>query len=251
MIKSDKEIKLIREGGRILAQITQDLLKLVEPGASTKIFDKKARKLIEKVGAKSAFLGYKGYPAAVCTSINEEIVHSPPGERKLSSGDIFSLDIAIKYPAGAKGLITDMALTVPVGKIDKEAQALIQVTRGALEKAIKSLAPGSSTAQLGKIIQDFVENQGFYVIKRLVGHGVGRELHEPPPVPNFSFKGHGVVLKPGMTLAIEPMVAVGNSDAKLASDGLTYKTEDGSLAAHFEHTVLITEQGAEILTMNK
>lgn len=231
-----------------MAQITQDLVKLAEPGASTKIFDIKARELIGRAGAKPAFLGYKGYPAAVCACVNEEIVHSPPGERKLSSGDIFSLDIAIKYPAGGNGLITDMAVTVPVGKIGKKAQALIQVTRGALEKAVGSLVPGLSTARLGKVIQGFVESQGFYVIKRLVGHGVGRELHEPPSVPNFSFRGPGVVLKSGMTLAIEPMVALGNSDARLASDGLTYKTEDGSLAAHFEHTVLITEEGAEVLT---
>lgn len=239
----------MQEGGKLLAKILQRLVKRVEPGLPTEDLDKLARQLIKKAGGQPAFLNYQGFPAAICTSINEQIVHTPPGKRRLAPGDILSLDIAMRYPAKT-GLITDTAVTVPVGEISPTAQALIEVARGSLKLAIAKLKPQLTVAQLGGIIQNFVESRGFYVIRKLVGHGVGRKLHEPPMVPNFQskFQTRGFVLKEGMTIAIEPMVTATPTEARLAADGFTYETADGSLSAHFEHTVALTTTGARVLT---
>jgi methionyl aminopeptidase len=199
--------------------------------------------LIREAGALPAFLGYEGFPAALCVSVNEVIVHGVPGKQVLKEGDIVGLDLGIKY----KGLITDMAVTLPVGEISSEARRLISAARGALESAIGQARPKNRVGDIGFVVQKYVESLGFGVIRELIGHGVGYSVHEEPEIPNFGRRGDGPELKPGMVLAIEPMVSAGDWHIKQRPDG-SFATRDGSLAAHFEHTVAITGTGAEILT---
>jgi methionyl aminopeptidase len=250
IIKSQDEIKKMREGGRILADIMQKISDAVKPGITTSELNKLAEELIFKFGVKSSFKGYKSggyenvYPAALCASVNEEIVHAIPSGRFLMEGDIISLDCGIWH----KGLCTDMAVTVPVGKIDPETSRLIRVTKKALKRAFKKIRPGNTTGDIGNTVQRYVEDQGFNVVRNLVGHGVGREVHEDPAIPNFGKRRSGELLKTGMTIAIEPMVVMGDWKIDDCEDGFGVKTMDGALSAHFEHTVVVTESGCEVLT---
>lgn len=243
-LKNLQEIKILKEGGKLLAAIMAEISSQVKPGVTTGSLNIEAERLIRKAGASPAFLKYLGFPASLCVSVNEVIVHGVPGFYVLKEGDIVSLDLGIRY----KELITDMAVTLPVGEISEKAQKLITVTGEALWLAIDQALPGNSIGDIGFAIQNYVASQGFNVIKDLVGHGVGYEVHEEPEIFNFGERGAGPELKEGMVLAIEPMVSAGDWHIKQLKDG-SFVTRDGSLAAHFEHTVAITKSGAEILTL--
>ncbi|HCM36848.1 MAG: type I methionyl aminopeptidase [Candidatus Wildermuthbacteria bacterium RIFCSPLOWO2_02_FULL_47_9c] len=247
-VKSAGEIAIMREGGRILAQVLEELMGGVRPGMSTLELDKSAEEKIRKAGAKPAFLHYQGFPNTLCASLNNEVVHAIPSDKKiLKEGDILSLDLGLMY----KGYYSDIARTVPVGKISKEATRLVEVTKKALQLGTAKARPGATLGDIGYEIQRFVESEGFSVVRELCGHGIGKELHEEPQVLNFGERKIGLVLKEGMVLSIEPMVTAGEWNVKLAKDGQTYLTRDGSLAAHFEDTVAITAQGPEVLTRLK
>ncbi len=239
------DLERLREGGATLATILRALTRLVRPGVATAALDDAARGLMREHGASPSFLGYRQYPAAVCTSRNENIVHGIPSRTELlREGDILGLDIGILY----RGRITDMAVTVPVGRVTKAARRLIDVTRESLSRSIAALCPGMTTGDLGNVIQTYVEGEGFSVIRDLVGHGVGLAVHEDPMIPNFGTPGTGDALREGMVVAIEPMVSAGGWRVRTLRDGWTVATADGSLGAHFEHTVVITNDGADILT---
>lgn len=252
-IKTKEDIKKLKAGGKRLAQILRTLAQEVKPGVSTDYLNTRAEELINAGGDRSAFLHYtphgaeRPYPASLCVSINEDIVHGIPNEHPkiIQEGDIVSLDLGLIH----QGLITDHAVTVGVGKIDAEAQKLLDVTKKALEVGIKAARPGKKTGDIGFAIQSYVEPYKVGIIEELAGHGVGYEVHEDPYVPNYGIAGEGVLLKPGMVIAIEPMFTLGGIGIKLDKDGYTFKTKDGSRAAHFEHTIVITEKGAEILTV--
>ncbi len=253
-IKSKEEIQIMREGGKMLAEILKKLSAEVKPGITTEDLDKLARELILSYGVKSSFLGYGGYPAALCTSINDEIVHAIPSERKIREGDLVKLDFGIIH----KGFHTDSAITVLVsgGKDSVLKEKLLNVTRESLRIGISQAKAGNTLGDIGSAIQKFVESNGFNVIRDLVGHGIGRELHEPPQVLNYLSRperrdGHyaGEKLVAGMVIAIEPMVVTGKWQIKDGKDGFGFLTKDGGLAAHFEHTVAITIDGPEVLTM--
>lgn len=249
-LKSLEQIKIMKEGGKILADVLEILAGEIKIGISTKHLDELARKLLKERGAEAAFLNYspdflnKPYPAGLCVSVNEQIVHAIPSDRILKQGDIISLDLGVKY----KGLITDSAITIGIGKISREAEKLIDVTKKSLVMAIKEAKVGNHLGDISFAIQNHIEKNGFQVIKELCGHGVGLEVHEEPDILNFGKKGEGIELKEGMVLAIEPMAAIGNPKIKKSKDGFGYETYDGSLAAHFEHTVAVTKDGPMILT---
>ncbi len=239
------------EGGRILAKIMKRLAQEVRPGITTKELDHLAEKLILKAGGSCSFKGYKGngdssrpFPACLCASVNEEIVHVLPSERVLKEGDIVSLDLGLFY----KGFHTDMAITLPVGKVKPEALRLIRVTKKALKRALKKVKPGNTIGDIGNAIQRYVEKQGFNVVRELCGHGIGRQLHEEPQILNYGKRHSGELIKEGMVFCIEPMVTMGDWHIKRTKDGFGYQTKDGSLSAHFEHTVAITRRGYKILT---
>ena len=244
ILKTKEEIEIMARAGKILAKILDELKKEVKPGIRTKDLEIKARELMREYKVKPAFLGYEGYPASICTSVNDIIVHGIPSEYQLKEGDILSLDLGIKY----KGYYADMAVTLPVGKISEEAQRLIRVTKKALKRAIKKARPGNTIGDIGNTIQRYVEKRGFYVIKELCGHGIGRELHEEPQILNYGKRHTGAKLKEGMVFCIEPMVAMGGGRIKKAPDGFGYATADGSLSAHFEHMIAITKNGRKVLT---
>ena len=243
-IKSPEEIEKIAEGGRILAGIMEELKKKVRPGITTKELERVAETLILKSGGKCSFKGYEGFPACLCTSINEEIVHAIPSDRVLREGDIISLDLGIFY----KGFHSDMAITLPVGKVKPEVSRLIRVTKKALKRGIKKVRPGNTFGDVGNTIQRYVESQGFNVVRDLCGHGIGRDLHEEPKILNYGKRHTGEEIKEGMVFCIEPMVTVGDWKIKKTSDGYGYQTKDGSLSAHFEHTVAVIKNGCQILT---
>lgn len=243
-IYNENEIEILRQGGKILAKIIEELKKEVKPGVITKYLNKVAEDLVFSWGAKPSFKGFERFPAVLCTSINEEIVHAVPGKRKLKEGDVLSLDLGIRF----NGYCTDMAITIPVGKISKEAKKLIKITKEALKIGIKRAKPGSYLGDIGYVIQKYVEKNGFNVVQELVGHGVGKQVHEAPRIPNYGSPEEGAELKSGMVLAIEPMVTVGDWQVEKTKDGFGYKTVDNSLSAHFEHTIAITPKGPEILT---
>jgi methionyl aminopeptidase len=251
-IKTPQEIEMLREGGKRLSTILQAVALEVKPGVTTDYLNTKAEELITAGGDTSAFFHYqpKGaprpYPASLCVSINEEVVHGIPNEnpRVLKDGDIVSLDLGLIH----QNLITDHAVTVAVGKISKDTQKLLDVTKKALNVGIAAAKPGKKTGDIGYAIQNYVKKFKFGIIEELAGHGVGYSVHEDPFVPNYGNAGEGVLLKPGMVIAIEPMFSLGSPDIRLARDGYTFKTKDKSLAAHFEHTIVITDTGAEILT---
>lgn len=251
IIKTKEQIEIIREGGKILAEVLRKVAKKVAPGISTYELDKYAYDLIKEKGGIPAFLNYrpegapKAFPASLCTSVNNEIVHGIPSKTKiLKEGDIVSLDLGLKY----KGLFTDHAVTVPVGKISKKDQDLLDKTNKALEIGIWAACRGATVGDIGYAIESFV-NRKYGIVRELSGHGVGVKIHEDPYVPNYGKKSKGQKLIPGMIIAIEPMLNIGKDHIVSANDDWTIKTSDGSRSAHFEHTILITEGDAEILTV--
>ena len=244
-IKTPSEILLMREAGRIAAAVAEKLREAIKPGITTEELDKIAEEEIRRRGAVPAFKGYRGFPASVCTSINEEVIHGIPGRRKLKEGDIISLDLGICL----RGYYADHAFTVGVGKIKPLAQRLIKVTEEALRKGIEAARSGARLGDVSAAIQQHIEKNGFSVIREYVGHGIGRNLHEEPPIPNYGSPGRGPLLHKGMTLALEPMVSAGHWKTRVKEDGWTVVTADGSLAAHFEHTIVVGDGKAEILTI--
>lgn len=242
--KNPKEIEAMRRGGKILAEIILKLKAKVVPGITTKELDTYAEELMKEAGVLPSFKGYHGYPAVLCTSINEEIVHTIPGKKIVQKGDIIGLDCGVIVD----GMHTDHAITIGVGDITEENAKLIHATERALAIAINMIKPGVTVGDIGYAIQQYIEQQGFSIVRELTGHGVGHQLHEDPFIPNFGKKGHGASMKPGMTVAIEPIVNAGARYTKTLSDGWTIITKDGSQSAHFEHSLLITPKGCEILT---
>ncbi|MFH1656658.1 MAG: type I methionyl aminopeptidase [Candidatus Nealsonbacteria bacterium] len=244
-IKSEEEIKIMREGGKILAQIIKELEGKVKPGITTNYLDKVASDLVFKYKAEPSFKGYQGFPAVLCTSINEEIVHTAPSERELKDGDIISLDLGIFY----KGFHSDMAITVPVGdNVDSDALRLIKVTKKALKRGIRKTRADVTLGDIGNTIQRYVEDQGYGIVRDLCGHGIGKDIHEDPQVLNYGKRKTGLKLKIGMVICIEPMVTMGDYNLKKAKDGFSYITKDNSLSAHFEHTMAVTQNGCQVLT---
>ncbi|OGZ70311.1 MAG: type I methionyl aminopeptidase [Candidatus Staskawiczbacteria bacterium RIFCSPLOWO2_01_FULL_33_9] len=243
-IKSEEEIKIMAEGGKILASVLSQIEKMAKPGITTIELDRAAEALILKHGALPAFKGYEGFPYSLCASVNEEIVHGFPSEKILKEGDIIGLDLGVLY----KGYNTDMAVTVPVGNISFEAKRLIMVTKKALKRGIKKVRHGVTVGDIGNTIQRYIEDQGLGVVRDLCGHGIGKEVHEEPRIPNFGSRHKGEVLKEGMVICLEPMVTMGDWHLKKAKDGYGYETKDGSLSAHFEHTMAVTKNGVRVLT---
>lgn len=243
-IKSEPEIAAMRQAGRIVAAVLEVLKSRVKPGMKTEELDVIADREVTKLGAKSSFKGYRGYPANLCVSVNDEIVHGIPGDRILREGDIVSLDFGAIF-LGFQG---DAAITVGVGNISPEARSLIATTDGALKAGIAAVRDGARLGDVSATIQHYAESRGYSVVREYTGHGIGREMHEEPQVPNFGLPGTGPVLKKGMTLAIEPMVNIGDWQTKVGDNRWTVSTSDGSLSAHFEHTIAITDGEAEVLT---
>ncbi|MEA2113697.1 MAG: type I methionyl aminopeptidase [Patescibacteria group bacterium] len=244
IIKTHQEIEIMAQAGKILAGVMRELKNRVEPGITTKELDNLAEKLILSAGAKPAFKNYQGFPAALCASVNEQIVHGVPSGRKLVEGDILSLDLGVIH----NDFYSDMAVTVPVGAIEPEIGRLVRVTKKSLKRAIGRVKPGKTIGDVAQAIQSYAEGQGFQVVRELCGHGVGRRLHEEPEIPNFGQRHKGPTLKAGMVIAIEPMVVMGKPGIKIGPDGFTYQTADNSISAHFEHTMAVTEKGARVLT---
>jgi methionyl aminopeptidase len=244
IVKNPDEIGIMREAGRILARILGLLVEQVRPGIRTRELDRVFAREVARSGAKSSFKGYRGFPASICTSVNEEVVHGIPGDRILRDGDIVSLDAGVIY----KGFQGDAAVTVGVGQISDEARNLIRVTEGALQAGIEAARSRAHLGDVSAAIQQYVERKGLSVVREYTGHGIGRQMHEDPQIPNFGDPGEGPVLAEGMTLALEPMVNVGGWNTRVKEDRWTVITADGSLSAHFEHTIAITNGKAEILT---
>ncbi|MDI3280411.1 MAG: type I methionyl aminopeptidase [Bacillota bacterium] len=250
VLKSPQEIKAMRKAGQVVARVLAKLGEMIRPGITTGALDRAAEDLLREWGAVPAFKGYRPehartpFPASICTSVDNQVVHGIPGPRVLQEGQIVSIDVG----AIVDGFCGDAARTFPVGEISPEAARLLVVTEEALEKGIERARVGNRLSDISHAIQQWVEAHGFSVVRELVGHGIGRQMHEPPPVPNAGPPGRGPRLKPGMVLAIEPMVNAGAYGVKTKADGWTVVTEDGSLSAHFEHTVAITADGPQILT---
>lgn len=244
IIKSEREIALMRQAGRIVATVLSILMKKVKPGMKTKELDTIAGREVERLGGKPSFKGYRGFPANLCVSVNDEIVHGIPGERSLQEGDIVSLD----FGASFKGFQGDSAVTVGVGEISPRARELMATTEEALKAGIAAARPGARLGDVSSTIQKYAEAKGYSVVREYTGHGIGREMHEEPQIPNFGPAGTGPVLKKGMTMALEPMVNAGDWHTRVGDDQWTVFTADGSLSAHFEHTIAITDGEAEILT---
>lgn len=244
IIKSKNEIDSIARACQIAAKVLEELKKEVRPGITTAELDAKAGNLITGFKATPAFKGYRGFPGNICASINEEVVHGIPGPRKLKEGDILSLDVGAKLD----GYFGDYALTVPVGQISKQAENLLRATREALRSGINEVRPEARVSDISWAIQHHVESHGYSVVRDFVGHGVGNKIHEDPQIPNFGQPHTGPRLKPGMVLAIEPMVNMGGYEVEVLKDGWTAVTKDRSLSAHFEHAVAVTEEGAKVLT---
>jgi methionyl aminopeptidase len=242
--KSPAEIEKMRAASQLVAQILDDLAAMVEPGVSTADLDAAAEQKVRAAGAQPAFKGYRGYPATLCASANEQVIHGIPNRTPLKAGDIISLDMGVKLA----GYFGDSAVTVPVGAVREDVTALLRVTQEALEKGIAQVRVGGRISDIGHAIQQHVEANGFSVVREFVGHGIGASLHEEPQIANYGEPGRGPRLAEGMTLAIEPMVNMGKPAVKVLADGWTAVTKDGSLSAHFEHTVAVTKNGPDILT---
>ncbi|HWR38571.1 MAG TPA: type I methionyl aminopeptidase [Patescibacteria group bacterium] len=244
ILKSQREINYLRDAGQIVAGALAEVKKAVKPDITTMEIDRIAEQYIKRKGAIPAFKGYGGFPGNVCTSVNEQVVHGIPGPRKLKNGDNISIDIG----ALINGYVGDAAITVPVGEVDAEVQRLLDVTEESLYRGIEQARVGNRLGDISHSIQAYAEGQGYGVVRDYVGHGIGRNMHEDPQVPNFGLPGRGPRLKSGMTLAIEPMVNLGTFEVKTLDDDWTVVTADGKRSAHFEHTVAITPDGPEILT---
>ena len=243
-LKSEADLKLMRPAGAIAARVLDDIMGFIRPGVTTRQVDEFAAAQMKAHGGKSAFLGYRNYPSHTCLSVNDEVVHGLAGERELRFGDIISVDVGVVY----KGFIGDNARTMAVGGCGVPAQQLMEVTEASLYQGIAAAVAGNRVTDISRAVQDYVESKGFSVVREFVGHGVGRTMHEEPQVPNFVDRKSNDKLVPGMTIAIEPMVNAGRPEIKILKDGWTVVTQDGSLSAHFEHTVLITDGEPEILT---
>ncbi len=247
IVKSAQEIALMRRAGQITAEVLDILAKAVRPGMRTSEFDAIAIRELKRLGATSSFKGYHGYPASVCTSVNDEIVHGIPGKRVLNEGDIVSLDFGVIF----MGFQGDSALTVGVGKITDEAQKLMDATQGALMAGIAAAVDGARLGDVSSAIQNYAEGRGYSVIREYTGHGIGQEMHEDPLIPNFGVPGTGPVLKKGMVLAIEPMLTTGDWHTRVGKDNWTVYTLSGKNAAHFEHTIAVNDGAPEILTVKE
>ena len=250
-IKTEKEIEILKEGGKILAEVLKKISELAKPGISTGFLNQKAREMILARGALPSFEGYKPsfsdrpYPTALCASLNDVVVHGLPSKKIiLKEGDILKLDLGVKY----KNLFTDAAITIGIGKLTDDKIKLIEVTRKSLDLAIEKVKPGNYIGDIGQVVERHVESNGFSVVKVLVGHGVGYAVHEEPNIPNYGKKGKEPELKSGMVLAIEPMVTMGSAEVRLHKDGFGYETVDGSFSAHFEHTLAVMDNGYLLLT---
>jgi methionyl aminopeptidase len=242
--KSPAEIEKMRAASVLVAEVLAELAAMVAPGVSTLDLDAAAETLVRAAGAEPAFKGYRGYPATLCASVNDQVIHGIPSTRPLADGDIISLDMGVKM----NGFFGDSAVTVPVGRVSDEATGLLRVTEEALEKGIEQVRLGGRVSDIGHAIQAHVEAHGFSVVREFVGHGIGASLHEEPQIANYGDPGRGPRLAEGMTLAIEPMVNVGRPAVRMLADGWTAVTKDGSLSAHFEHTVAVTKNGPLVLT---
>ena len=243
-VKSTGELDRMRRAGRVVARLLEHVTGLVRPGITTRALDQEARTFLTREGARPAFLGYRGFPATICVSVNDEVVHGIPGERALQAGDLVSLDAG----AVVEGWYADAATTVAVGTVSAQAHRLMDTTRQALERGIAQAKSGHRVSDISHAVQRAVEADGFGVVREFVGHGIGRALHEDPPIPNYGPPHLGPRLRAGMVLAIEPMVTMGRYDVRVLEDGWTAVTQDGSLAAHFEHTVAVTDDGPDVLT---
>ncbi|MDI6758419.1 MAG: type I methionyl aminopeptidase [Candidatus Omnitrophota bacterium] len=243
-IKSEKDLEMLRKSGKILAKVLGEIRRAVKSGVSTAHLNEIAGELISKENAVPAFKDYQGFPANICASVNEEVIHGIPGDRKLMEGDIVSLDVGINY----EGYFSDAALTLPVGSINPRIKKLIEVTKKALFLGIKEARIQNHLSDISYSIQNYVEKNGFSVIREFVGHGIGFSLHEEPQIPNFGRPHQGPILRSGMVLAIEPMVNMGTWEVEISRNGWTAVSKDGLPSAHFEHTVAVTENGPEILT---
>lgn len=244
IIKSNQEIAAMRQAGRIVAIVLEVLTKQMRPGTKTKDLDIMAAREIERLGAKPSFKGYRGFPANLCASVNDEIVHGIPGERILDEGDIVSLDLGAIF----MGFHGDAAVTVGIGKISSTTRRLLEITEGALKAGMAAARAEARLGDISSAIQNYAESRDYSIVREYTGHGIGREMHEEPQIPNFGLPGTGPVLKRGMTLALEPMVNAGDWRTRLGDDHWTVFTADGSLSAHFEHTIVITEAEPEVLT---
>lgn len=242
--KSARELEIMREAGQIVRRVHEALAHAVKPGVTTQELDRLAETLIRDAGGVPTFKGYHGYPASICASVNDQVVHGIPGPRRLQDGDVIAIDLGVTF----KGYVADSAYTHPVGRVSAENQRLLEVTATSLEKAIAKCYPGNRLSDIGHAVQSYVESQGFSVVRDYSGHGIGANLHEDPEIPNFGPPGRGPILKPGMVLAIEPMVNAGTWQVRTLPDEWTVVTVDGMYSAHFEHTVAITENGPETLT---
>ncbi len=245
--KSEAEIEMMRKSSQIVARILSELREMIRPGLETRELDYYAETRARQLGAVPAFKGYRGYPASLCVSVNEEIVHGIPSGRRLQEGDIVSLDFGVVY----EGFYGDAALTVPVGRVSDLALRLIEVAERSFYRGLEELKVGNRLSDVSAAIQQEVEGAGFSIIRAFVGHGIGRSLHEEPQLPNFGLPGHGPKLKKGLTLAIEPMIAAGHWEVEVLNDGWTAVTRDRSLSAHYEHTVALTDRGVEILSLDQ
>jgi methionyl aminopeptidase len=243
--KSPLEIEKLRSSGRMVRQLLGEISEQVQPGVTTLDLEKFVVKRLKELGARPAFKGYRGYPCCLCASINDEVIHGIPSERRrLKEGDILSLDMGVVLD----GYVGDSALTVPVGAIDESAQRLLKVTEEALELAIGKVRLGNRLGDISASIQEHAEKNGFSVVREFVGHGIGKALHEEPQIPNFGQAGHGPLLKEGMVFALEPMVNAGGAAVRVLDDNWTAVTVDGGLSAHFEHMVVVTRNGPDVLT---
>ncbi len=242
--RTKEEIEKIRRAGRIVAEVLRDLREMAQPGVTTRELDRYAEAKIRARGGIPTFKGYRGFPASICTSINEEVVHGIPSDRKLRAGDIVGIDCGVTLD----GYVADAAITVPVGEISEDVQRLLRVTEEALYRAIEQARVGNRLYDISYAVQSYAEAHGYSVVRDFCGHGVGRQMHEDPQVPNFGTPGRGLRLRPGLVLAIEPMLNMGTHEVEIADDGWTVRTVDRQLSAHFEHTIAITERGPIILT---
>ena len=243
-LKSNKDLMMLTESGKILARILKELRKAIKPGVTTQEIDNLADELLHREKVQAAFKGYRGFPASICISLNEEVVHGIPGTRIIKDGDVVSLDFGLNY----EGYFSDAAFTLAVGKVNGRVKKLIEVTKTALSEGIKQAVAENHLSDISYAIQNYVEKNGFSVVRQFVGHGIGANLHEEPEIPNFGMKNNGPLIKSGMVFAIEPMVNMGTWECEILENGWTAVTKDRMPSAHFEHTVAITNHGPEILT---